>query len=207
MPGRAWGRACSEAQLAGGVLVFPVLQRGKRTPQDRGATTFILLEYDIYGDVTPYTPSTRNSVWRIWAHYQVMTTGMVTLDLQLQNQASKEDLPLLMAKSMQRCLKSRTLWQSGSIVLVNHNKQLYSVNILQSYSTVAPALKNILYLKEVNATKLMGMQNSLLNSDMSSVRKWFKKSTYNKKTMGLLHTFCFLYNEQMLVWKKFQTVM
>ena len=76
------------------------------------------------------------------AHYRVMTTGMVTLDLQLQNQASKEDAPLLMAKSMGRCLKSTTLWQSASIVLVNHNKQLYSVNILQSYLTVAPTLKN-----------------------------------------------------------------
>ena len=34
-------------QLAGGVLKFSVLWRGKRTPRDKGATAFILPEYDV----------------------------------------------------------------------------------------------------------------------------------------------------------------
>ena len=46
-------------QLGGGVLKFSVLWRGKRTPRDRGAATFILLVYDVFGDLAPYTPSTR----------------------------------------------------------------------------------------------------------------------------------------------------
>ena len=36
--------------------MFSVLQRGKRTPWDRGTTAFILLEYDICGDVTLHMP-------------------------------------------------------------------------------------------------------------------------------------------------------
>ena len=39
-------------QLACGVLKFSVLWRGKRTPRDKGTTAFILLEYDVCGDVT-----------------------------------------------------------------------------------------------------------------------------------------------------------
>ena len=50
------------AQLAGGVLKFFVLRRGKRTLWDKGATAFILPEYDVCGDVTPHMPSSRNSV-------------------------------------------------------------------------------------------------------------------------------------------------
>ena len=49
-------------QLAGGVLKFSVLLRGKRTPQNKDATAFIPPEYDICGDITPHMPSTRNSV-------------------------------------------------------------------------------------------------------------------------------------------------
>ena len=47
MPGRAQGRAYSGAQLARGVLMFSVLWRGKRTPWDRGGTTFIPPGYDV----------------------------------------------------------------------------------------------------------------------------------------------------------------
>ena len=50
MPGRAWG-GITVAQLAGGVLKFSVLWRGKRTPQDKDATTFIPPVYDVFGDV------------------------------------------------------------------------------------------------------------------------------------------------------------
>ena len=49
-------------QLAGGVLKFSVLWRGKRTPSDRGATAFILLVYDIFGDIALHMPSTWNSL-------------------------------------------------------------------------------------------------------------------------------------------------
>ena len=38
--------------------MFFDLWRGKRTPQDRGATTFIPPEYDVCGDITPHMPST-----------------------------------------------------------------------------------------------------------------------------------------------------
>ena len=57
MPGRAQGRAYGRAQMAGGVLMFSLLWRGKRTPRDRSATTFIPLAYDVYGDITPHTQS------------------------------------------------------------------------------------------------------------------------------------------------------
>ena len=49
-------------QLAGGVLKFSVLRRGKRTPQDRGTAVFIPPVYDVFGDVAPNTPSTGNLV-------------------------------------------------------------------------------------------------------------------------------------------------
>ena len=49
-------------QLAGGVLKFSVLRRGKRTPQEWGTATFIPSVYDVFGDVAPNMPSTRNSV-------------------------------------------------------------------------------------------------------------------------------------------------
>ena len=49
-------------QLAGGVLKFSILQRGKRTPWDRGAAAFILPVYDIFGDVALNTPSSGISV-------------------------------------------------------------------------------------------------------------------------------------------------
>ena len=52
-------------QLAGGILKFSVLQRGKRTPWDKGATAFILPEYDVCSDVTPglgYGPLTASGM-------------------------------------------------------------------------------------------------------------------------------------------------
>ena len=52
-------------QLAGGVLKFSVLWRGKRTPQDKGTTAFIPPEYDVCGDVTPglgYGPLTASNM-------------------------------------------------------------------------------------------------------------------------------------------------
>ena len=49
-------------QLAGGVLKFSVLQKGKRTPRDKGTTAFIPPEYDVCGDVTLHTSSTGNLV-------------------------------------------------------------------------------------------------------------------------------------------------
>ena len=49
-------------QLAGGVLKFSVLWRGKRTPLHRGAAAFISLVYDIFGEVALNMKSTRNSV-------------------------------------------------------------------------------------------------------------------------------------------------
>ena len=52
-------------QLAGGVLKFSVLWRGKRTPRDKGSTTFIPPEYDICGDVTlglGYSPLTASGM-------------------------------------------------------------------------------------------------------------------------------------------------
>ena len=61
MPGRVQERAYSEAHLAGGVLMFSITQRGKRTLQEGGATTFIPLEYDVCGDITLHAPSTGNS--------------------------------------------------------------------------------------------------------------------------------------------------
>ena len=61
MPGRAWGRI-TVTQLANGVLKFSGIQSGKRTPRDEDAAVFIPLVYDIYGDVSPYVPSTGNSV-------------------------------------------------------------------------------------------------------------------------------------------------
>ena len=62
VPRRARGRAYGQTLLAGGVLMFSVSQRGKRTPQDKGATVFIPLEYDICGDITLHTPSAGDSV-------------------------------------------------------------------------------------------------------------------------------------------------
>ena len=61
----AWkglGESLRRALLPSGVLMFSVLQRGKRTPQDTGATAFIPLKYDVCGDITPHMPSTGNSV-------------------------------------------------------------------------------------------------------------------------------------------------
>ena len=55
-------KAYSRALLAGGVLMFSVSWKGKKPPQEKGATTFILLDYDAYSDVTPYMPSTGNLV-------------------------------------------------------------------------------------------------------------------------------------------------
>ena len=49
-------------QLAGGVLKFSILRRGKRTPWNKGVTTFIPPEYDICSDITPHMSSTRNLV-------------------------------------------------------------------------------------------------------------------------------------------------
>ena len=62
MPGWVQERTYGGAQLAGGVLMFSVSQRGKRTPQEGGATTFIPPEYDVCSDVTLHTPSTGVSV-------------------------------------------------------------------------------------------------------------------------------------------------
>ena len=61
VPRRALG-GITVTQLAGRVLKFSVLWRGKRTPQDRGATAFILPVYDVFGDVALYMPSTGNLV-------------------------------------------------------------------------------------------------------------------------------------------------
>ena len=61
VPRRAWG-GITVTQLAGGVLKFSVLQRGKRTTQDRGAATFIPPAYDVFSDVSLHTPSTGNLV-------------------------------------------------------------------------------------------------------------------------------------------------
>ena len=61
MPRRAWERAYGGAQLASGVLMFSISWRGKRNPWDLGATTFILPQYDVSGDVAPHMPST--GVW------------------------------------------------------------------------------------------------------------------------------------------------
>ena len=49
-------------ELAGGVLMFSVLQRGKRTPREGGTTAFILPEYDACGNITLHVPSTRDLV-------------------------------------------------------------------------------------------------------------------------------------------------
>ena len=49
-------------QLAGGVLKFSVLQRGKRTAWYRGTAAFIPPVYDVFGDIAPNMPSTGNSV-------------------------------------------------------------------------------------------------------------------------------------------------
>ena len=52
-------------ELAGGVLKFSILWRGKRTPWDKGATAFIPLEYDICGEVAPglgYGPLTASGM-------------------------------------------------------------------------------------------------------------------------------------------------
>ena len=52
-------------QLAGGVLKFSILWRGKRTSRDKGATAFIPPEYDICGDITPglgYGPLTASGM-------------------------------------------------------------------------------------------------------------------------------------------------
>ena len=62
MPEQAWERAYGEAQLVGGVLMFSISWRGKKTPQERGATTFIPLEDDGCGDITLHMPSTGDSV-------------------------------------------------------------------------------------------------------------------------------------------------
>ena len=61
VPRRARGRTMV-TQLANGVLKFSRIWRGKRTPRDEGAATFILLVNDIFSDISPYAPSTRNSV-------------------------------------------------------------------------------------------------------------------------------------------------
>ena len=61
MPRRAW-EGITVTQLAGGVLKFSVLQRGKMTLRDRGTAAFILPVYDVFGDVAPNMPSTGNSV-------------------------------------------------------------------------------------------------------------------------------------------------
>ena len=47
--------------------MFSVFWRGKRTPQDRDATAFILLEYDVFGDVTLYRhlPGIRHDMYDI----------------------------------------------------------------------------------------------------------------------------------------------
>ena len=48
--------------------MFSVLWRGKRTPREKGSTTFISPEYDICGDVTLHMPSTGDLVCRISHH-------------------------------------------------------------------------------------------------------------------------------------------
>ena len=44
---KAW-EGITVTKLAGGVLKLTILRRGKRTPQDRGAATFVPLAYDVF---------------------------------------------------------------------------------------------------------------------------------------------------------------
>ena len=93
------------------------------------------------------------------AHYRVMTTGMVTLDLQLQNQASKEDPPLLMVKSMGKvpevhnsmAIRINSVGKSQQIALFSkHFAKLFNCcPYIEKYQ-----------LKDVNTIKLMGIQNN-----------------------------------------------
>ena len=69
VPGRAQGRL-TVTQLADGVLKYSILQRGKRTPRDRGTIAFIPLEYDIC--MMSHHPRHLLGIW-----YDIMSRAMV----------------------------------------------------------------------------------------------------------------------------------